>query len=84
MVPREVQQGVVRIGHEGVDAAWAAAPRLLATGGDEDRHLRPEMLRRLLDLNAGARLSVYEGVGHAPFYERPERFNRELLAFAAG
>ena len=84
MVPREVQQGVVRIGHEGVDAAWAAAPRLLATWGDEDRHLRPEMLGRLLDLNAAARLSIYEGAGHALFYERPERFNRELLAFAAG
>jgi pimeloyl-ACP methyl ester carboxylesterase len=42
------------------------------------------MSRRLLDLNPAARLSVYEGVGHAPFYERPERFNRELAVFAAG
>jgi non-heme chloroperoxidase len=26
--------------------------------------------------------SFYEGVGHAPFLEEPERFNRELAAFA--
>ena len=26
--------------------------------------------------------SFYEGVGHAPFVEEPERFNRELAAFA--
>jgi non-heme chloroperoxidase len=26
--------------------------------------------------------SFYEGVGHAPFIEEPERFNRELAAFA--
>ena len=83
MVPREVQQGVVRIGHEGLDAAWAAVPRLLATWGDEDRHVRREMASRLLDINPAARLSVYEGVAHAPFFERPERFNRELAAFAA-
>jgi pimeloyl-ACP methyl ester carboxylesterase len=27
--------------------------------------------------------SFYEGVGHAPFVEAPERFNRELAAFAS-
>lgn len=30
----------------------------------------------------GARLSVYEGVGHSPFIEAPERFDAELGAFA--
>ena len=29
----------------------------------------------------GARLSVYEGIGHAPFYEDASRFNAELAAF---
>jgi non-heme chloroperoxidase len=32
-------------------------------------------------LCAGAKLSVYEGVGHAPFWEDTERFNTELAAF---
>ncbi|MFX8316400.1 alpha/beta hydrolase, partial [Acinetobacter baumannii] len=30
-----------------------------------------------------ARLSVFDGIGHAPFLEDPERFNTELAAFAA-
>jgi non-heme chloroperoxidase len=29
----------------------------------------------------GARLSVYEGIGHSPFYEDAPRFNAELAAF---
>jgi len=29
-----------------------------------------------------ARLSAYQGIGHAPFLEAPERFNRELEEFA--
>jgi pimeloyl-ACP methyl ester carboxylesterase len=29
----------------------------------------------------GAKLSVYEGVGHSPFYEDAPRFNAELAAF---
>ena len=28
----------------------------------------------------GARLSLYDGVGHSPFFEDPTRFNRELAA----
>lgn len=31
----------------------------------------------------GARLSIYPGVGHTPFAENPERFERELRALAA-
>jgi non-heme chloroperoxidase len=29
----------------------------------------------------GARLSLYDGVGHSPFFEDPTRFNRELAEF---
>jgi len=29
----------------------------------------------------GAKLSIYEGIGHAPFYEDAARFNTELTAF---
>ena len=29
----------------------------------------------------GAKLSVYQGIGHAPFYEDAARFNTELAAF---
>jgi non-heme chloroperoxidase len=84
MVPREVQQAVPTLDSDGLDEVWANTPRLLVTWGDEERHTRFEMSRRVLDLNPAARMSIYEGVAHAPFYERPERFNRELAAFAKG
>jgi pimeloyl-ACP methyl ester carboxylesterase len=29
----------------------------------------------------GAKLSIYEGIGHSPFYEDAVRFNAELAAF---
>jgi pimeloyl-ACP methyl ester carboxylesterase len=29
----------------------------------------------------GAKLSLYEGIGHAPFWEDAPRFNRELVEF---
>ena len=29
----------------------------------------------------GAKLSVYQGIGHSPFFEDPTRFNSELAAF---
>jgi pimeloyl-ACP methyl ester carboxylesterase len=29
----------------------------------------------------GAKLSVYQGIGHAPFFEDAPRFNAELAAF---
>jgi non-heme chloroperoxidase len=29
----------------------------------------------------GAKLSVYQGIGHSPFFEDAPRFNAELAAF---
>jgi non-heme chloroperoxidase len=37
----------------------------------------------LLRAIPGARLVVYEGSGHCPNWEEPERFARELAAFVA-
>ncbi|MBV8101424.1 MAG: hypothetical protein JOZ31_19950 [Verrucomicrobia bacterium] len=84
MVPREVQQAVPTLGSDGLDEVWAKVPRLLVSWGDEERHTRFEMSHRVIDLNPAARMSIYEGAAHAPFHERPERFNRELAAFAKG
>lgn len=84
MVPRGVQQGILRISSDGLDEAFGRIPRLLVTFGALDLLTSPEMSRRVLALNPRATLSVYDDAGHAPFYEAPERFNRELAAFAAG
>ena len=32
----------------------------------------------------GAKLSLYDGVGHSPFWEDAPRFNRELAEFVQG
>ncbi len=54
---------------------------VLVTQGSEDKLV----LRGLGELTAavvpGARLSIYDGIGHAPFAEDAARFNRELAEF---
>jgi non-heme chloroperoxidase len=59
------------------------APRLrlpvLISQGDADAVVSPKDAQRTHRMIAGSRLSMYAGVGHMPFYERPGRFNRELL-----
>ncbi len=84
MVPRAVQQGIVRIGADGLDQAFGRVERMLVTYGALDALTAPEMSRRVLDLNPRASFSLYDQAGHTPFYEEPARFNAELAAFAAG
>ena len=54
---------------------------VLVTQGSEDKLV----LKGLGELTAavvpGARLSMYDGIGHAPFAEDAPRFNRELMEF---
>jgi pimeloyl-ACP methyl ester carboxylesterase len=54
---------------------------VLFTQGTDDGIIAPAMSRYGVAVVPGATLSLYEGVGHAPFYESPERFDRELAAF---
>lgn len=59
------------------------APTLLAWGTRDTFCSRrdQEALRTAI---AGARLVAYEGAGHALHWEEPERFARDLVAFARG
>jgi non-heme chloroperoxidase len=54
---------------------------VLFTHGSEDRIIAPAMSRFGAATVPGAQLSMYEGVGHSPFYEAAERFDRELAEF---
>jgi pimeloyl-ACP methyl ester carboxylesterase len=54
---------------------------VLFTHGTEDQIIAPAMSRFGAEIIPGARLSVYEGTGHSPFYEDAARFDRELAAF---
>jgi pimeloyl-ACP methyl ester carboxylesterase len=61
------------------EAAWRAlAVPALVTNGDKDQLITPAMARWTASVVPGARLSIHEGVGHAPFWEDTARFNREL------
>lgn len=55
---------------------------ILATYGMKDTVALPIAGEHIVASCRNASGSFYEGVGHAPFVERPERFNRELGAFA--
>jgi non-heme chloroperoxidase len=54
---------------------------VLVTHGTEDRNAKLTTAKYTASVIPGARLSVYEGIGHSPFYEDPPRFNAELAAF---
>lgn len=54
---------------------------VLVTYGSADGLLGPEQIAGLKKLQ-NVTFSVHDGIGHSPFYEDAERFNRELLAFA--
>jgi non-heme chloroperoxidase len=54
---------------------------VLVTHGAEDRNAKLGAGQYTASVIPGARLSVYDGVGHSPFYEDAPRFNSELAAF---
>jgi non-heme chloroperoxidase len=54
---------------------------VLVTHGLGDTGILPAIARYVVDIVPGARASLYEGVGHSPFWEDPDRFNRELSEF---
>jgi len=54
---------------------------VLVTHGDKDRLVLLAAGKYTAETISGARLSIYPGIGHAPFYEDAARFNAELAAF---
>jgi non-heme chloroperoxidase len=57
---------------------------VLVTHGAEDRNARVGAGQYTASIIPGAKLSIYEGIGHSPFYEDAPRFNTELAAFVRG
>jgi non-heme chloroperoxidase len=60
------------------DVLQALQVPLLVTQGRDDTVVLPAMAEHILATCPTAEASWYEGVGHVPFLEEPERFNREL------
>jgi non-heme chloroperoxidase len=54
---------------------------VLVTQGAADRLVLPAAAKHTVATIPGAKLSIYDGVGHAPFWEDTTRFNAELATF---
>ena len=54
---------------------------VLVTHGAEDKNSNLIAAEYTAKMIPGAKLSVYQGVGHSPFFEATPRFNAELAAF---
>lgn len=67
-----------------VAAGEITAPTIVQWGAEDGVFGGRAQQDRLLELIPGARLTVYEGVGHAPHWEDPERFAADLAAFLDG
>lgn len=55
---------------------------VLFTHGEADAVVKPQATRNHADLVSDAETSFYPETGHTPFWERPDRFDDELRAFA--
>lgn len=63
------------------DVLRALEVPLLVTHGRADSVVLPAMAEHVAAVCPTAEPSWYDGVGHVPHLEEPERFNRELAAF---
>jgi pimeloyl-ACP methyl ester carboxylesterase len=83
MVPPKVRAG---LSGRPLDATQLMAKLklpVLVSHGAEDRNAKLGVARYTASVIPGAKLSIYEGIGHSPFYEDAPRFNKELAAFVS-
>jgi non-heme chloroperoxidase len=78
VVPAQVRANLASREIDCDDVLRALELPLLVTQGRADTVVLPAMAEHVLATCPTAEASWYEGVGHAPFLEEPERFNREL------
>jgi len=81
MVPPKVRAGLSGRPLDATEIMSKLKLSVLVTHGAEDRNSKLGAAKYTASVIPGARLSIYEGIGHAPFYEDAPRFNTELAAF---
>jgi pimeloyl-ACP methyl ester carboxylesterase len=81
MVPPKVRAGLSGRPLDATEMMSKLSLPVLVTHGAEDRNAKLGAGQYTEATIPGAKLSVYEGIGHAPFYEDAPRFNSELAAF---
>ena len=81
MVPPPVRRGLSGRTLEIDDLLRSLKLPVLVTHGSEDKNSNLIAAEYTAKMIPGAKLSVYQGIGHAPFFEDAPRFNSELAAF---
>jgi non-heme chloroperoxidase len=81
MVPPKVRLGMSGRPLQVDDMLRSLRLPVLVTHGAEDKNSNLIAAEYTAKMIPGARLSVYQGIGHAPFFEDAPRFNAELAAF---
>jgi non-heme chloroperoxidase len=81
-VPAAIRANLAARDIDDDDVLRALEVPVLVTQGREDTVVLPAMAEHVLAVCPTAEASWYEGVGHAPHLEAPERFNRELAELA--
>ena len=81
VVPVEVKVGMVSRELNFDDVLADLTVPCLVTHGRDDGMVLPAMSEHIAAIAPGAQTAFYDGVGHSPFLEEAERFNRELAAF---
>src|SRR6204780_382232 len=80
MVPPKVRAGLSGRPLDATAIMAKLSIPVLVSEGAEDKNAKVETAKYTACLIPGAKLSVYDGTGHSPFYEDAPRFNSELAA----
>jgi pimeloyl-ACP methyl ester carboxylesterase len=81
-VPARIRANLAAREIDDDDVLRALDVPLLVTQGRQDTVVLPAMAEHVLATCPTAEASWYDGVGHAPHLEAPQRFNRELAELA--
>jgi non-heme chloroperoxidase len=81
MVPAKVRAGLSGRPLDATEVMSKLTIPVLVTHGAEDRNVKVGISKYTASIVPGAKLSIYDGIGHSPFYEDAPRFNSELAAF---
>lgn len=84
LTPAAVRAAMLQRSRNPGDMLGTLRVPVLVTHGERDRLVLPSAGEFTAAAAPGARLSLYAGIGHSPFFEDAPRFNRELADFVRG
>ncbi len=82
VVPPAVRGALLSRELDGSDVLASISVPVLVTHGRDDVIVLPSMAEHALNVCPAATASWYDGVGHMPFWEASDRFDRELADLA--